>query len=105
MKQRMAFVKSPRSMKETIRVSYRLIVKFNRMKKIIIITSFVMGLSTILSGCKDYLDSDYLFDERMTIENVFSSRDYTNEWLARAYSYLGSNYLQDVASKKNVPFN
>lgn len=75
------------------------------MKKAIIITSFVLGLSTILSGCKDFLDSDYLFNERMSTEDVFRSEDYTNEWLARTYSYLGSSYLQDVASKKNVPFN
>lgn len=75
------------------------------MKKILIILSFVTGLGFIPGGCSDYLDSDYLFDERMTIEDVFSNRDYTIEWLARGYSFLGTGYLQDVASKKNVPFN
>lgn len=73
------------------------------MKKNII--SFIIGLSFILSGCLDYLDSDYLFDERMSIEDVFSNKDYTNEWLARAYSFLGNEYLQDVVSKKSYPFN
>ena len=52
------------------------------MKKIITILSFAMGLTSLV-GCSDYLDSDYLFDERMTIEDVFSNRDYTNRWLAR----------------------
>lgn len=75
------------------------------MKKIIVILSIVTGLSLIMGGCTDYLDSDYLFDERMSIEDVFKNQDYTNEWLARAYSFLGDGYLQDVASKKYVPFN
>ncbi len=75
------------------------------MKNIIIILCFVTGLGTTLTGCTDYLDSDYIFDERTTIEDVFSDRDYTNQWLAYAYSFLGNNYLQQVCSKKSVPFN
>ena len=63
------------------------------------------GLGFSLTGCADYLDSDYLFDERLTIEDVFSSKDYTNEWIARAYAYLGDDYMQDVCSKKSLPFN
>lgn len=74
------------------------------MKKIIIILSFIVGLAS-LGGCSDYLDSDYLFDERMNIEDVFSNRDYTNRWLARGYSYLNNDFLQDVSSKRNYPFN
>ncbi len=74
------------------------------MKKIFAIISITMGL-TSLSGCSDYLDSDYLFEERMTIEDVFSNRDYTNRWLARGYSYLSNGYLQDVSSKRDFPFN
>ncbi len=64
-----------------------------------------MGFILIFSSCSNYLDSDYLFDERMTVEDVFSNEDYTNKWLARGYYFLGSNYLQDICSKKNVPFN
>ena len=63
-----------------------------------------MGLTSLV-GCSDYLDSDYLFDERMTIEDVFSNRDYTNRWLARGYAYLSNGYLQDVCSKRDYPFN
>ena len=74
------------------------------MKKIITILSFAMGLTSLV-GCSDYLDSDYLFDERMTIEDVFSNRDYTNRWLARGYAYLSNGYLQDVCSKRDYPFN
>lgn len=64
-----------------------------------------IGLMTVIGGCKKYLDSDYLFDEQMTLENVFTSRDYTERWLARAYYYLGTNAMQDVSSKKSVMFN
>lgn len=74
------------------------------MKKIIAILSFAAGLVS-LTGCSDYLDSDYIFDERMSIEDVFSNKDYTNEWLARGYAFLSNGYLQDVSSKKFVPFN
>lgn len=75
------------------------------MKKVIIVLSFVAGMSFSLVGCSDYLDSDYLFDERISIEEVFSNRDYTDEWLARAYAYLGDGYMQDISSKKKMPYN
>jgi hypothetical protein len=75
------------------------------MKKIIIILSFVAGLLFVPGGCTDYLDSDYIFEERMAIEDVFTNQEYTHRWLARCYFFLGTDYLQDVASKKSVPFN
>ncbi|RBQ11443.1 RagB/SusD family nutrient uptake outer membrane protein [Pedobacter miscanthi] len=74
------------------------------MKKIFTVLSFITAAIAI-GGCKKYLDSDYLFDERMTTEQVFTNPDYANRWLAQAYSFLGSNYMQDVSSKKSVPFN
>lgn len=75
------------------------------MKKISIILSFIAGLILIPGGCSDYLDSDYIFEERMTIEDVFANQEYTQRWLARCYHFLGTDRLQDVASKKSVPFN
>ena len=75
------------------------------MKKYIITLCLVVGLGTTIVGCRDYLDSDYIFDERMSIEQVFQSKDYTNEWLARGYTYLKHDYLQQVNSKKNTSFN
>jgi hypothetical protein len=74
------------------------------MKKIIMVLSFVGAILTV-GGCKKFLDSDYLFDERLTTEEVFTNPDYANRWLAQAYSFLGSNYMQDVSSKKSIPFN
>lgn len=74
------------------------------MKKIVIILTLAAS-TLIIGGCSDYLDSDYLFDERMTTEDVFTNPDYANRWLAHAYTFLGSNYMQDVSSKKSIPFN
>ena len=67
--------------------------------------SLAAGLGLGLAGCSDYLDSDYLFDERMTIETVFTNKDYTNEWLARGYFWLNTDYTQDICSKRFVNFN
>lgn len=75
------------------------------MKKIILTLSLTAILGTGMSGCSDYLDSDYLFEERMSIEDVFANKDYTNRWLARGYTFLGSNDLQEICSKKHMPFN
>lgn len=74
------------------------------MKKIYLL-SCIAGLMFTTIGCKDYLDSDYLFEERMTLDNVFANRDYANEFLAVAYSYFGSSFVQDVSSKDVNPFN
>lgn len=62
-------------------------------------------LTGLLSGCKDYLDSDYLFKERTSTEDLFKNKDYTNRFLAEAYMYLGDNFVQDISSKNFNPFN
>ena len=75
------------------------------MKRIILSLSIAAAAGAGLTGCSDYLDSDYLFDERMTIEDVFTNSDYTNRWLARCYYWLSTDQLQDVCSKTEIPFN
>ena len=73
------------------------------MKKKYILLSAVLGLGLGLSSCSDYLNVDKFFKDRMSLEDVFKSEDYSEEWLANAYSYLtGSN--ADVASKGHTPF-
>lgn len=70
-------------------------------KYIFLSTAFVLGLG--LSSCSDYLNTDKYFKDRMSLEDVFKSEDYSEEWLANAYSYLvGSN--ADVSSKGHTPF-
>ena len=65
----------------------------------------MMGLGSAFVGCTDYLDSDYIFDERITIEDVFQDKNYTNEWLAYAYEFLNNNEMQQIGSKKTIAFN
>ena len=74
------------------------------MKKIlntIILTALFFGFT----ACSDYLDTDYLFKERQEIDDIFTNRDYTHQWLANAYAPLATNYLQDVCGHTYQPFN
>ena len=75
------------------------------MKNLFIIISITIGAIISLDSCSDYLDSDYLFQDRLSIEDVFKSKDYSREWLSNTYYYLGHGYLSDVASKEWIPFN
>ena len=75
------------------------------MKKIIIHLCLAVGLGTVFTGCSDFLDSDYLFDKKISIEKVFADKNYTNEWLAYAYEFLNNNEMQQACSKKTIAFN
>ncbi|MBB4035490.1 hypothetical protein GGR21_001383 [Dysgonomonas hofstadii] len=75
------------------------------MKKIYYIISMAIGTVISFGSCSDYLDSDYLFQDRLTVEDVFKNEDYSREWLANTYYYLGHGYLSDVCSKEWIPFN
>ncbi len=57
------------------------------------------ALSAALVSCEDTLDADKYFDERETIETVFTDVNETNGWLAEAYSYL-KHELADVMTKE-----
>lgn len=58
----------------------------------------MMSGSAILSGCADSLDSDKYFDDRRTIESVFTDVNQTNGWLAQSFSFLKDD-LADVITK------
>ena len=75
------------------------------MKKILFTLSLATATGLCMTGCSDYLESDYLFEERMTIESVFSDDEYSERWLARAYYFLGVDDMQEICSKKHMPFN
>ena len=47
------------------------------MKKKYILLSAILGVGLGLSSCADQLDADRYFKDRMSLEDVFSSRDYT----------------------------
>lgn len=73
------------------------------MKKKYTLMSAACVLAFILASCADTLDADHYFKDRMTIEEVFTDRDYSEQWLANAYYYLTINNT-DVSSKKYNPF-
>lgn len=56
-----------------------------------------------LAACKkDYLESDQYFKDRLTIEKVFESKVYTEQWLAHVFEEF-KNINADVASKGLTP--
>lgn len=57
----------------------------------------------IISSCKrDYLESDQYFKDRLTVEKVFQSKVYTEQWLAHVFAEL-KDINADVASKGHTP--
>ncbi|RKD91346.1 RagB/SusD family nutrient uptake outer membrane protein [Mangrovibacterium diazotrophicum] len=72
------------------------------MKKTISLLLFVAIGTGFLSSCSDYLESDQYFKDRMNIEKAFSSKQYSEEWLAHTFSDL-ENECADVASKGYTP--
>lgn len=71
------------------------------MKNISKLLLAIFGTVIILS-CSDYLESDKYFKDRRTIESTFVNKQFSEEWLANAYSYL-SNDNADVCSKGYTP--
>lgn len=71
------------------------------MKKIYLILLTLLGIGMI-SSCSDYLESDQYFKDRMTLDKVFTSEEYTEQWLAHTFSFLGG-FNMDVSSKHNTP--
>lgn len=73
------------------------------MKKKYIILTAILGVGIGLTSCTDNLVVDRYFRDRMSLEDVFTSEDYSEEWLANTYSHLtGSN--ADVSSKGHTMF-
>ena len=61
-------------------------------------------LSAIAVACSDKLDSDKYFKDRRSLEDVFTDKESTEEWLANAYSYLGG-YNLEVSNMLNTITN
>lgn len=71
------------------------------MKKKYILLSIALGFS--LASCSDYLDAEKDLKHNITLEDVFSSIDYTEEWLANAYTYLAGS-AADMGLNNEHPF-
>lgn len=67
-----------------------------------VLYTILLSLS-MLGACKrDYLESDQYFKDRLTVEKVFQSKDYSEQWLAHIFEeFKGEN--ADVASKGYTP--
>ncbi len=76
-------------------------MKRNTMKTLYLLLFMTLGAG-FLSSCADYLESDQYFKDRMTLDKAFSSKQYSEEWLAHAYSDLRDENA-DVASKGYTP--
>ena len=68
-------------------------------KKNIILISVFLGAGILFSACSDYLDSDKYFEDRITINKVFTSKQRSQQWLAYAFSFL-KNENADVVGKE-----
>ena len=70
------------------------------MKKLHNICIYVLlGLGAI--SCADNLDSDKYFKDRTTLEDVFTDKTRTEQWLANAYSYLNGENME-VSTRDNI---
>lgn len=58
-----------------------------------------------ISSCSDYLDVDYVFKDQLSVDSVFSRKDYSEQWLANVYACLADAQNVIVASKGHQPFN
>ena len=61
-------------------------------------------MSVIAVAGSDNLDSDKYFKDRRSLEDVFTDKENTEEWLANAYSYLGG-YNLEVSNMLNTITN
>lgn len=62
-----------------------------------------LGSTLLLTSCKDYLNVDKYFTDRMNEQKMFESKDYTTRWLAGVYSHLTT--CKDMGSQHSVIFN
>jgi hypothetical protein len=59
-------------------------------------------VALISVSCSNYLESDQYFNDRMDLDKVFSSKQYSEQWLAHAFNDLNDE-CADVASKGHTP--
>lgn len=68
-----------------------------------ILLSIALGLGLGLTSCTDALESEKYFKDRMSLDDVFKKRVYSEEWLANTYSHLNNRNV-DVGNKGAKPF-
>ncbi|GAB3009961.1 RagB/SusD family nutrient uptake outer membrane protein [Niabella terrae] len=68
----------------------------------IIIGVLLTGMMACLSSCRKYLSVEHFFDDRQSEERIFSSKDYTEQWLANCYNALLNNNLEMGNTGNNI---
>lgn len=72
------------------------------MRKILISCMAFLGM--VMFSCEDYLSVDRYFNDMLTIDTVWTKRNYTEGWLANVYRNMyGVN--MEIANKNNTAFN
>ena len=51
-------------------------------------TGAILFMVCYLASCSDYLEVEHNFKDRLTIEKVFTNRDYMDSWLSNTYCRL-----------------
>lgn len=68
------------------------------MKKRKLLFSAIVSVGLLASSCSDYLEVEGKLGNVQNIETIFESKDYTEQWLAKAFSYLTMHNL-DIQAK------
>ena len=58
--------------------------------------ALLSSASALLTSCEDTLSADKYFDDRRTIESVFTDINQTNGWLSQAFSYLKTDLADEI---------
>ena len=67
---------------------------------------FIAVFTIFISSCSDYLNVEYLLEDKMDLQDVFESVDYSREWLAGVYSHLrNDNYDVTIKEQNTNQFN
>lgn len=75
------------------------------MKNKYIILSVIISTGLWFSSCSDFLDIEgKLGENTQSLEKIFEDKDYTEEWLAEAFTYLTAHNI-DIHNKDNCITN
>ena len=69
------------------------------MKKKHLLYVAILSMGMTMTSCSDYLDvSDKLEETAQSLDRIFSSKEFSEQWLAQAYYYL-ARYNADINSR------
>lgn len=60
--------------------------------------STIIGMGLLAGSCTDYLEVEGKLGNVQNLETIFENRDYTEQWLAKAFTYLTTHNI-DVHAK------